>query len=169
MSAAFCLMQDSPVDKAMYYDAYPARAYCGLYHFPGARTTQTYSAFAMWNRLYRLGGHCAARSDGTKLYTCAAADRTGKAWFITNFNGESRSVTLDLKGAQLKEFTARIIDRRHDNAPFALSKQIVMPPYSTLLLTTFEDEPGKAAKPARKTAAVHAGLDDTTVKKGKKK
>ena len=170
VSAGFCLMQDSPVDKAMYYDAYPARAYCGLYHFPGVRTTQTYSAFAMWNRLYKLGGRCASQTDVTKLYTCAAADRTGKAWFITNFNDESRSVTLDPKGAQLKEFTARIIDRRHDNAPFALKKQIVMPPYSTLLLTTFEDEPEKAAKTARKpAAAVHAGLDDTTTKKGKKK
>ena len=31
------------------------------------------------------------------------------------------------------------------------------------------NEPGKAAKTARKPAAVHAGLDDTTAKKGTKK
>ena len=166
VGTAFCLMQDSPVDKAMYYDAYPQRAYCGLYHFPGPRTTQTYSAFFMWNRLYRLGGQCKTEISGNKIYACAAANRSDKALFITNFSPAGCQVTLNLTGAQLKEFNGRIIDKRHDNAPFALKKEIVLPPYSVLLLHTEKtaSEPKKAEK---KTSAVHAGLDDTT--KGKKK
>ena len=123
----------------------------------------------MWNRLYKLGGSFAVHSDAAKIYACAAGNRTDKGLFITNFNSESRSVTLDLKGAQLKEFTARIIDKRHDNAPFALKKEIVLPPYATLLLTTVKAETAKKPKTAGKQTAVHAGLDDTTVRKGKKK
>ena len=33
-AAAFCVMQDSSIDKAMYYDACPTRVYCGLFTFP---------------------------------------------------------------------------------------------------------------------------------------
>ena len=169
VGSAFCLMQDSPIDKAMYYDAYPQRAYCGLYHFPGNRTTQTYSAFSMWNSLYRLGGRCAASAEGKNVYVCAAANRNGKSLFITSFNPESCRLTLELKGGKLEEFTARIIDRRHDNAPFELKKEIVLPPYATLLLTTVRDQVKSTSGTGRKTIAVHAGLDDTTARKGKKK
>ena len=167
VSAAFCLMQDSPVDKAMYYDAYPQRAYCGLYHFPGARTTQTYSAFFMWNRLYRLGSRYEAASDAENLYTCAAADRTGKAWFITNFSPKSCRVKLAVKAAELKDFSAWLIDKRHDNAPTPVSEELVLAPYATLLLTTVKPAEKKAAE--KQTVTIHAGLDDNTVKKGKKK
>ena len=166
VGTAFCLLQDSPVDKAMYYDAYPQRAYCGLYHFPGTRPTQTYSAFFMWNRLYRLGGQCRTEVSDNKIYACAAANRSDKALFITNFSPDGCQVTLNLTGAQLKEFNGRIIDKRHDNAPFALKKEIVLPPYSVLLLNT-EKTVSETKTAEKKTSAVHAGLDDTS--KGKKK
>lgn len=168
VSAAFCLMQNSPVDKAMYYDAYPQRAYCGLYHFPGVRTTQTYTAFSMWNRLYRLGGQCAASSDDARLHVCAASDKKNKALLIANFSKDGCKVKLDLTGASLKEFRAEIIDRRHDGASSPLSRELALPPFSVLLLTTEK----KSKERVRNTAnapAVHAGLDDASARKKAKK
>ena len=167
VGAAFCRMQDSPVGKAMYYDAYPQRTYCGLYHFPGTRTTQTYSVFAMWNALYRLGSRCAAEADGAKLYVCAAADRKDRALLVCNFHPAGCRVRLDLKGAELKEFRAKIVDRRHDGAPLALSKEIILPPYSVVLLTTEKETAEKGAKPEARQ--VFAGLDDNSGRKGKRK
>ena len=163
VGAAFCLMQDSPIDKSMYYDAYPQRAYCGLYHFPGPRTTQTYSAFAMWNQLYKLGGHFAAKTDAPGVYACAAADKSGKALFIVNFNAVGCKLSLDMTGAKLKDFSGRIIDKRHDNAPFALKKEIVLPPYSVLLMDTEKTVSGPVKE--AESSANHAGLDDSSAKK----
>ena len=156
VSAAFCLMQPSPIDKAMYYDAYPQRSYCGLYHFPGRRTTQTYTAFKMWNQLYRLGKQCATASDQKSLYSCAAANKGQKALLITNFSSKGCRLSIQMKGAKLKDFSARIIDRRHDGAPFALTEEIALPPYSTLLLTTQQSE--MQALPSSKSPTNHAGL-----------
>ena len=150
----------------MYYDAYPQRAYCGLYSFPGPRTTQAYSAFVLWNRLYRLGGRCRTEVAGSRIDACAAADRSGKALFIANFSPTGCHVALELEGASLREFRGRIIDKRHDDAPFELKKEISLPPYSVLLLDTEKPAAPKTEKP--KTPAVHAGLDDAAAAKKKK-
>jgi hypothetical protein len=45
VAASFCVMQRAPIDKAMYYDAYPQRRYCGLFYWPSERTTPCYEAF----------------------------------------------------------------------------------------------------------------------------
>ena len=167
VSAAFCLMQNSPVDKAMYYDAYPARPYCGLYKFPGMKTTQTYSAFAMWNKLYQLSGQCAAAADGKNIYVCAAANGQDKAVMMTNFSPKGCRVTLGLQGAELSGFTGRIIDRRRDNAGFVPAPEIILGPYCTVLLTTAEAETVPAGETPR--TAIHAGIDDSGTKKTQRK
>ena len=167
VGASFCRMQDSPIDKAMYYDAYPQRSYCGLYLFPGNRTTPTYSVFRMWNALYRLGGRCAAKAEGAKVYVCAAADRKNKALLLCNFSKEGRQVKLDLTGAAVKDFQAKIIDSRHDMAELKPGPALRMPPFSAVLLTTEKDSGAKIAESKVKQAV--AGLDDNTKSKGKKK
>lgn len=163
VGAAFCLMQGSPIDKAMYYDAYPQRNYCGLYYFPGPRTTRTYSAFRMWNALYRLGGRRVAEAEGKNVYVCAAANRSNKALFLSNFSPTGCRVMLTLAGARPEEFRGVIVDRRHDAVPVTPETEMVLPPYSVLLLTTEGEEKGergeKAAKGKKRTVA-HAGLDD---------
>ncbi|NLB55561.1 MAG: hypothetical protein GX811_07325, partial [Lentisphaerae bacterium] len=62
VAAAFCLMQNSPIDKAMYYDALPTRRYCGLYYFPNFKVTKTYYSFKAFNELYKLGNWVEASS-----------------------------------------------------------------------------------------------------------
>ena len=167
VGAAFCLLQDAPVDKAMYYDAYPQRSYCGLYHFPGNRTTQTYSAFAMWNRLYRIGKRCKAEAEeGSGIRVCAAANGSEKALLIVNFNPAGCRLTLNLTGASLKDFTGWIIDKRHDNVQVALEREMTLPPYSVLLLDTKKTASGRIAR--KGVSAVHAGLDESGAKKRSK-
>ena len=63
VAEAFCRMQDSPIDKAMYYDAEPTSGYCGLFYYPGSRTTPTYQAFIAFNRLYQLGSQVLIDAD----------------------------------------------------------------------------------------------------------
>ena len=165
VSSAFCLMQSSPVDKAMYYDAYPARPYCGLYKFPGRSTTHTYSAFFMWNKLYQLGNEFESATEGKNVYVCAAGNKTDKAVIIANFDPKGVRVKLDLKNASTESFAGWIIDRKRNNVPFKVGDEIVLGPYSTVLLSTVA--PVKETVAEASQNAVHAGLDDGA-KKNKK-
>ena len=190
VAGAFCLMQDAPVDKAMYYDAYPQRAYGGLYYFPDISTTRTYSVFYMWNRLFRLGKRCAVtvknpddtpyvyvgqpgysqeklRTLPDRVYACAAASEKGRALFLTNCGKDSCRVTLDLNGAKLSDFTGYLVDDKHDREPVALKKEMNLAPFSVLLLTEKDDAGGKSLK--AKDFSATAGLDDSASKKKKAK
>ncbi|MBQ6471438.1 MAG: hypothetical protein IJJ33_05605 [Victivallales bacterium] len=63
VAEAFCRMQNSSIDKAMFYDAEPTSAYCGLFYFPNVRTTPTYQAFVAFDRLYQLGRQAYVAAD----------------------------------------------------------------------------------------------------------
>ena len=165
VASAFCRMQDSPIDKALYYDAYPQRAYCGLYHFPGPRTTETYSAFFMWNILYRLKKQCKAVSDDPAVQVCAASDGKDSALLITNFSPKGRQANLKLNGVSLKKFRAEIIDSRRNRTAFVPAGELTLPPFSTVLLTTTSPEEKTIRKAEVKN---HAGLDDPASRKRKK-
>lgn len=159
VTSAFCRMQNSPIDKALYYDAYPQRAYSGLYHFPGPRTTETYSAFFMWNILYRLKKQCKAVSDDSSVQVCAASDGKDCALLITNFSPKGRQANLKLIGVPLKKFRGEIIDSRRNRKAVVPAETMTLPPYSTVLLTTISPEEKTVRQAEIKN---HAGLDDTT-------
>jgi len=113
-AGAFCLMQDSPIDKAMYYDALPTRTYCGLYYFPSCRVTKTYYSFRAFNELYRLGTEVESECAGfDELYLRAASDTQGKnAVLIVNRKNEKREVPLTLPGVS-GEFSHLLLDSSH--------------------------------------------------------
>ena len=93
-AAVFCLLQrDRTVSKAMYYDAYPQREYCGLYYFPSQRTTPCWETFRKFNVLYRLGTAVHTESHLPGLYACAATDGRKKAILLVN-TGVARTVTV---------------------------------------------------------------------------
>ena len=167
VSAAFCLMQDSPVDKAMYYDAYPQRRYCGLYYFPEISTTKTYSAFFLWNQLYRLGNRCKTGVSGDKICACAAADGSDKALFITNFSPESCKIVLDLKGAEPHNFTGLLVDNRHDRTTIVPQREIILPPFAVLLLRTSTDKIDRTVR-GRKESSAFAGIDVAGLRKNQR-
>jgi len=108
----FCLLQrDRTVSKAMYYDAYPQRVYCGLYYFPSQRTTPCWEAFRKFNVLYRLGNAVACRSNVPGLYVCAATDGTKRAILLSN-TGTARTVSVAGVGnIRLGENHVELIER----------------------------------------------------------
>ena len=93
----FCLMQDSPIDLSMYYDATPSRPYCGLFEPVEEATTPCFESFVAWNELYRLGNACRAGSSVEKIGVAAASD--GNAKSVLFVNGFERKRRLDIKVA----------------------------------------------------------------------
>jgi len=137
-AAAFCLMQKSPIDKAMYYDALPTRTYCGLYYFPSCRVTKTYYSFRAFNELYRLGTEVKSECSGfDELYLCAASDNRGKsAVLIVNRKNETREIPLKLTDAS-GEFSHYLLDGSHLLTETDCSTQdgkLKLPPLSVLLI-----------------------------------
>lgn len=100
VAAAFCVMQDSRIDKAMYYDALPSRTYCGLFYFPSGKVTKTYYAFKAFGELFALGTAVECVCQGSdNIYICAAKDGTGKgSALIVNFGKEEQSARLLVSG-----------------------------------------------------------------------
>ena len=109
---AFAIMQESSLDKAMYYDAYPARRYCGLYTFPGYRPTKTYYSFYAFNRLYRLGDCVGVKVFGEEQASAmAATDGKNKAILLANYSENEQHILLDLEGVDEKtEFVLYVTD-----------------------------------------------------------
>lgn len=112
VAAAFCLMQRSPIDKAMYYDALPTRRYCGLFYFPSCRVTPTYYAFKAFNELHRLGTEVYSHSpekDG--IYVCAARSGQGKAVMLVNRAPHEQTVAFTCRGVEGRPISCLLTDR----------------------------------------------------------
>ncbi|MBR5626938.1 MAG: hypothetical protein IKW74_04880 [Thermoguttaceae bacterium] len=112
VASAFCLMQDSPIDKAMYYDALPSRRYGGLYYYPSLQVSRTYYSFMAFNELYRLGTEVKTTlSDNRHCYACAAKDENSQAAILLVNNTEkSMVVNLQVNGQELKDFCKILLD-----------------------------------------------------------
>ncbi len=144
--ASFCahvmnIMQKSSIDKAMYYDAYPMRRYCGLYTFPAYRLTKTDYSFYAFNRLYRLCG-CVGTEifDGTNISGCAASNSKDHAILLANYGEKEVTISLDIEGIEKGcRFDSYRIDEKHcfeKCAEMDIGERcdILLPPYSVVLL-----------------------------------
>jgi hypothetical protein len=160
VAAAFAILQNSDTDKAMYYDAYPQRAYCGLYEFPSMLTTPTYDVFKAYNALYRLGGQCHAGATELALKIVAASDGQDGAALVANHNPEACTLQLDIHGGRPLAF-CRVTDaaRRSELVDFDGWK-LELPPYSLAVLSSFDvmASVGKPSEPAERKV-IHGGLD----------
>lgn len=118
VAAAFSVMQNGPIDKAMYYDAMPSRAYGGLFHFPSGSVTKTWYAFKAFNCLYRLGASVAVHSGDNCIYPVAAVGNREKAVLISSFSCNEECIWLDLKGMGegLKQADVYCLDADNDLA-----------------------------------------------------
>ena len=138
VAAAFCLMQKSPIDKAMYYDALPTRAFCGLYYFPSQRVTKTYHAFKAFNELYKAGTAVACSGEEAQgIYVCAAKGTNGGgAVLIVNRSAEQQNVPLEVSGIDSKP-TCKVLDRSRllEAADCHSERTINLPPQSVVLLS----------------------------------
>ena len=143
VAAAFALLQNSGVDKAMYYDAYPQRAYCGLYEFPSMLTTKTYDAFKAFNGLYKLGKQCQASCDEPRIKALAASNGEQAAVMLANHNPEAFSLQLELTGNMTLTFCRIIDEARHTEKIDFNGTSIELPPYSVAIISS-EDIMGEA-------------------------
>ncbi len=140
VAEALTVMQKAGIDKAMYYDATPTRAYCGLYTFPGRRLTKTYYSLYAFNRLYRLGNCVGVEVDSQRnVSALAAAGPEGVAILLSNYGDTAQTVTLNPKGADAVAFSVILTDATHtfektEEQTVTLPADITLPPYSVLLL-----------------------------------
>ena len=148
-------MQNSPIDKAMYYDALPTRSYCGLYYFPSLELTPTYYAFKAFHELHQLGNQSGGDSGrlGDRLYGCAAHDAKNAALLLVNNDDLTREIALELSGPYRFD-TALLLDRDHrleatDTVFEPVHSLVKLPPFSVVLLKTGTEE---AKEPEAKTA-----------------
>ena len=138
-AAAFVLLQSSPVDKAMYYDALPSRRYCGIYEFPSRRVTRTYWSFAAFNELYQFGSAVSTEPNPVQgIFLLAAKNRTDSKGKILLVNRRLTGVhcRLNIKGMN-RIVRARRIDRLRnlETVPAILPDgSVVLAPVSVTLL-----------------------------------
>ncbi|MBR4518917.1 MAG: hypothetical protein IKO65_07955 [Victivallales bacterium] len=157
VASAFCLMQESPIDKAMYYVATPSGCYCGLYYFPSMDLTPTYYAFRAWQELFRLGRQCPVSGDELppKCYATAATDGTDTAVLLVNNGDDTQELSLNTTGPALSH--ARLTDCTHKFATLPLQPTTSLPPKGVLLLTS---QPVEDVEPeVQPQRIIHAGLD----------
>lgn len=100
-AASFCVIQNSPIDKAMFYDALPTRRYGAFYEFPSLNMSKTGMAFVAFNALYKLGTQTTAVTEkNSDIYACAAKNDQGeKAAIIVNNSNLPVQLQLELNGA----------------------------------------------------------------------
>lgn len=137
-AAALCLMQNSSIDKAMYYDALPQRHYCGLYYFPSQKVTKTYYSFKAFNELFKLGIGVQSFCEGIdEVYVCAAKNRSGcGAILIVNRKNQWQEIQLEISGTsgtrlyQLLDSSHLLTETNH----LATGEKLKLPPLSVLLV-----------------------------------
>lgn len=137
-AAAFCAMQRSSIDKAMYYDATPSRSFCGLFEFPSIAYTKIFFAFKAFNDLYKLS-ECVQTPnlENESLYICAAKNaKSGKkAILISNYSPARRNLKLDFSGNVESVF---VIDYNYMfseiNTVLSGNKVLSMTPFSAYLI-----------------------------------
>ncbi len=146
VSQAFSIMQQSSIDKAMYYDACPTRSYCGIYAFPGTKLTKTYYSFYAFNKLYKLGNCVGVEINADEnVSVCAASSADGQAMLISNYNAEEKNISISIEGISLDtEFEVYITDanKTYEKAGKLSVKELLdikLPPYSVMLFENAED------------------------------
>ncbi|MBO7721040.1 MAG: hypothetical protein J6T01_01390 [Kiritimatiellae bacterium] len=163
MSETMCLLQRSPVDMAMYYDATPTRKYCGLFDMHESdQRTPTYFAFKLFNEVYKLGSCVESSACGADFGVVASRGADGrKAVLMVNNSGEPRRVKLSFKGAEKEIMELRLLDETHSSEEVFMRgafEEFTLQPYMLALLET----PGMYMKPASRVAEMimFAGQDE---------
>ncbi|MBQ6021008.1 MAG: hypothetical protein IJL26_12620 [Clostridia bacterium] len=110
------LQKTDDVDVACYYDAQPDQAYGGLFLRHTDTPSRAYYAVKAFGKLYALGGEADYIAD-TDLAAAAATDGNTAAAVVSNYEKESRLVTLCFPGA--KRIRLYLLDGSHDLSPIA--------------------------------------------------
>ena len=171
IAAAMALMQKSSVDKAMYYDAQPTRAYCGLFYFPGSKghfLTPTYFTFKAFNELYKLGTAVEYTYEGENIYAIAAKSESDQGFYVVNRSNNEMPFQLNVKGTS-KPFIIHLLDETHRTlepiGTWNVGEDIVLPPLSVVLFTTSGEIDTVTTPTSLKPKHAANGIEDPTERK----
>ncbi len=142
VAAAFVLMQKTSVDKAMYYDASPSGAYCGLYGFPNVVPSKTYYAFKAFNELYKLGEEVDSTVSGCNdIYVLAAKNgENKKSAIIVNRNKRRQEVALHAQGVSgMPRILVLDCSRVLTETGYLLNGKTLTLPAESVLLLSYDD------------------------------
>ena len=84
IAAGMCLMQGTPTDMCMYYDAQITSELCGMFDFVAHDVYKAYYAFYAFHKLYVLGREATSNSNMEGVYCCAATDGNSAGLLIVN-------------------------------------------------------------------------------------
>lgn len=136
----FCLMQDSPIDMAMYYDACPSRTYCGMFEPIGCATTPCFESFVAWNELYRLGGAVRTSAVAEKVGVAAATDGRAKSFLLVNAFERPRRLLPEVAGADGEEFVLYLLGAKNAKlravGTWRAGGEIEIPPLGVVVAAT---------------------------------
>ena len=159
IAKAFILLQKLPVDKAMYYNAYPSSGYGGMYYFPSGTVTPTYYSFKAFNSLYKLGSEVECDYDNSRIAVLAAGNGKAGALIAANNKDVPVKANFILQNVQ-GNIKAFIIDKKRTFEEIKFTPEFEMPPYSVLLVE-INSNTGNA-KVTQDTSKVNfAGLDNS--------
>ncbi len=116
ISGMLCAMQETSIDKMMYYDAHVHANYGGLFDPVRKTVFKSYYAFRAFDALYRLGTQVFCSVPDTRdVIALAAADADGQngAAVITNMNPEPVPVLLE-NDRKIRAVTCLALDETHD-------------------------------------------------------
>ena len=138
--AVMSVMQDSPLDMLMYYDARPT-AFNGLFDFYTMRPLKGYYPFRIFSRLYELGIQVQTCSDDSQIYVTAAGDGTKEAAMITCYSADRQQTEpkeICLCGLE-KKYHFYLVDAEHTMMPLDAEQRgtewyLTMQPDSILFL-----------------------------------
>ena len=113
VAAVMMTFQKGPVDIACHYDSNPSMVFCGTFEKSGF-PTKTYHSFRCYDKLYRLNGNeVKTESDTETIYALAAKNHKKLVVFISNYDGEPGSVTVNFEGLPegVKEYSVIRTDK----------------------------------------------------------
>ena len=114
IAAGMCLMQETPTDMCMYYDAQITSELCGMFDFVAHDVYKAYYAFYAFHKLYVLGREATSNSNMEGVYCCAATDGKSAGILIVNRTAEEAKFNLVLQGADVKDAVCYAVDEEHD-------------------------------------------------------
>lgn len=96
-------MQDTTLDKAMFYDArFGVSIYGGMFNPETAKPYPAYYAFVGWNELYKLGTQVkTCVCSDCELYAVSAVGEGGAYLLISNPSGEDTPLEPELGGKKV--------------------------------------------------------------------
>ena len=112
--AMMLAMQNSSIDKAMYYDGQVNTSYGGIFDPVKQDIFKAYYAFYSFNKLYELEGQVSLELDKEGVYGIAARKGNTIRILLANMTGENHKLNILDKDKIVDSYTITVLDDNHN-------------------------------------------------------